>query len=86
MGREGDGSLRDAMPEIAAWIDGLREVFGAAAIDGQIRRGLRGQSHFYAQENGHVLGVPLSPPGVALEAMVITKGEEGSDAARKSRT
>lgn len=50
------GRLRDAMPETAAWIDQLREVFGADAIDGSIRRGLQGAPTFWAEEAGQEVG------------------------------
>ena len=54
--------LRDQMPEVAAFVDALREVFGKASIDGQIRRGIAGEPVFYASENGHEIGTPL--PGM----------------------
>jgi hypothetical protein len=72
MSKTGGGSLRGAMPGIAAWLDELRTVFGRAEIDEQIRGGLRGECVFYAQENGHQLGkkgppgVPLSPPPLRI--------------------
>lgn len=59
------GSLRSDMPEVAAWIDDLRTVFGREMIDEQLRRGMRGEVHFYASENGHVLGTP-GPAGVPV--------------------
>lgn len=58
------------MPGVALWIDDLRRVFGRDEIDDQIRKGLRGESVFYAKENGHVIGRP-SPPGVQLSAPFI---------------
>jgi hypothetical protein len=48
-----------------AWLDELRAVFGQEHIDGQIRRGLKGECVFYANENGIELGQP-GPPGVPL--------------------
>ena len=65
MAKGRDGSMRDSMPEIAAWIDDLRRVFGRAEIDDQIRRGLRGECVFWASENGRELGV-RGPAGVPL--------------------
>jgi hypothetical protein len=56
------GSMREKMPLVSAWIDGLREAFGAQEIDGQIRAGMRGEPVFFASENGHTVGTP-SPPG-----------------------
>lgn len=54
--------LRDAMPVTAAWIDQLRDAFGAADIDAQIRAAVRdGLPTFHATEAGHSVGVPLPP-------------------------
>ena len=47
--------MRDRMPKVSAWIDGLREVFGKAEVDGWIRAGLADGS-FCAKENGHQVG------------------------------
>lgn len=49
-------SLRDEMPITAAWIDELREAFGAEMINAQIRLGMEGAQTFYAEENGHRVG------------------------------
>lgn len=65
MSRDGDGSLRDSMPGIAAWIDALREAFGVAEINAQIRLGLKGERIFYASENGIEIGM-RAPPGVRV--------------------
>lgn len=51
--------LRKEMPTIAAFIDSLREVFGKEMIDGQIRKGLRGEPTFYASENGYEIGTRI---------------------------
>ena len=50
--------MRDQMPEVAAFIDRLRDAFGKDEIDQQIRRGMRGEPTFYARENGQVIGTP----------------------------
>lgn len=47
------GSMRDKMPETAAWIDSLREAFGAAAINPMLK-------HMHAQEDGNTLGKPAT--------------------------
>lgn len=52
-------SMREEMPAVAAFIDALREAFGATEIDGQIRKGMRGEPTFYASENGHTVGTKL---------------------------
>lgn len=60
------GSLREQMPVVAALIDEYRTVFGAASIDGVIRRAMKGEPVFYAQENGHTFGTP-SPVRVRVQ-------------------
>lgn len=50
------GSLRETMPETAAWIDALREAFGADSINDSIRRGLKGEPTFWASEGGTEIG------------------------------
>jgi len=50
------GSMRDRMPATAAFIDDLREAFGAGQIDGAIRSGMKGRPHFWASENGNTIG------------------------------
>ena len=54
--------MRDAMPQCAAWLDDLRSVFGKEEVDGWVRVGLR-QGTFYAEENGHVVGVEQDHSG-----------------------
>lgn len=49
-------NMRGKMPNVAAFIDELRAVFGAEMINAQIRKGLNGETAFYARENGHELG------------------------------
>jgi hypothetical protein len=55
------GSMRDQMPVVTAWIDGMRATFGAEHIDGIIRAGMKGQPVFFASENGHTVGTPARP-------------------------
>jgi hypothetical protein len=55
------GSMRDEMPTVAAWIDGMREAFGKEHIDRQIRAGMKGSPVFYASENGHTVGTKPKP-------------------------
>lgn len=50
------GSMREEMPITAAWIDRMRKAFGAEHIDGQIRKGMKGEATFWASENGHTVG------------------------------
>lgn len=53
-----NGNMREQMPTVAAWIDGLRDAFGKDYIDRQIRRGLKGDGAFHAVERGHEIGRP----------------------------
>lgn len=48
--------LREAMPITAAFIDDLRDAFGADMINSAIRAGLDGQPTFWARENGREVG------------------------------
>ncbi|WP_057292873.1 hypothetical protein [Noviherbaspirillum sp. Root189] len=52
-------TLRDEMPMVAGFIDDLRAAFGKEMIDGQIRKGMRGEPVFHAVENGHEIGTPI---------------------------
>lgn len=70
--------MRTAMPEISAWIDELRRVFGRAAIDAQLRRGLRGEVAFWAKEGEHELGAP-SPAGVAATPIPMKTWRENAE-------
>lgn len=49
-------SLRDVMPDTAAFVDVMREVFGADVIDSSIRAGMAGETTFVAQEAGRTVG------------------------------
>ena len=61
-------SLRDKMPRTAAFIDNLRDAFGKAEIDAQIRKGMAGlPGHFHARENGHEVGTPMPAGDPARE-------------------
>jgi hypothetical protein len=49
-------SMREAMPEVTAFIDACREVFGTEVVNDSIRRGMRGEPYFYAEENNIEVG------------------------------
>lgn len=51
--------FKEKMPTVAAWVDDLVAVFGAEAIHGQIRKGLKGEPVFFASENGYEIGAPV---------------------------
>lgn len=70
--------LRHAMPTVAAWIDELRDAFGAEGINAAIRNGVHGGTHFYAHENGQCIGSEGAPTGVAIctDRMVLRKAGE----------
>lgn len=52
----GDKSLREEMPEVAHFIDLLRDAFGRAAVDPSLSRGLDGEPVFFAVEGGRQIG------------------------------
>lgn len=54
--------LRQTMPTVAAFIDDLREAFGAQIINDSIRAGINGQPAFWARENGHEIGTRPTDP------------------------
>ena len=49
------------MPTVAAWVDELREAFGADGINAAIRNGVAGGAAFYATEGGHSIGSAAMP-------------------------
>jgi hypothetical protein len=59
MSQEKQGSLRELMPQTAAWIDQLRDAFGREFIDRQVLGGKQGKGTFWARETG--------PDGVTRE-------------------
>lgn len=65
--------LRETMPQCAAFIDELREVFGAEEINAQIKLGMQGAQTFHARENGHEVGTRFSEPVkyITADRMVI---------------
>lgn len=71
--------MREAMPTVAAWIDELREAFGADVINPAIRNGVAGGTHFYAEEGGQTIGCDAIPGRHVVSAadMVLAKPEGG---------
>lgn len=60
---ENKGSMRAEMPTVAAFIDSLREAFGADQVDPSIRAGIRGEpNRFWACEAGLELGTQFDRP------------------------
>ena len=53
-------SMREQMPEVASFIDSLREAFGKDEIDIQIRKGMRGEPEFFAREIGPHIRTPVT--------------------------
>lgn len=53
------GRMREQMPVTAAFIDDLREGFGAAYIDSIIKAAMLGEPVFYSSENGHKVGTQM---------------------------
>lgn len=71
-------NLRSEMPVTAAWIDALRDAFGADGINAQIRRGMRGEPVFYAKEGGREIGRRDPREGIRpsiVRAVVIGKAK-----------
>src|SRR3990172_6179007 len=64
--------LRQTMPTVAAWVDELREAFGADAINPAIRNGVAGGAAFYATEGGHTIGSAAIPGKRVLRLSEIT--------------
>jgi hypothetical protein len=52
MSQGNEGSLRGLMPQVAEWIDDLRQVFGREVIDAIVLNGKRGHGTFWARETG----------------------------------
>ena len=71
--------LRQTMPTVAAWIDDLREAFGADGINRAIRNGVAGGTHFHAEEGGQAIGCEAMPGAHVVTAadMVLAKPEGG---------
>lgn len=59
--------MREAMPQCAAWVDALRDVFGHEYITEQIRIGLEEGTCWFA-EGGHYIGQPGQPERDAQRA------------------
>lgn len=59
-------NLRQEMPMVASMIDDLRREHGLLPVDRQIRRSLRGEAVFYAQENGSHIGTPQKRGAVEI--------------------
>jgi len=78
------GGMREQMPVVAAWIDGMREAFGTESIDRPIRAGMKGSPVFYASENGHTVGTKPKPGWRVLKdakgnSTVVVDGENRSE-------
>lgn len=65
------GSLRETMPECAAFVDEMRAAFGADTINAAIRGGIAGNPTFYAAENGQEIGTESTARGITLDRIVI---------------
>lgn len=58
--------MREVMPMTAAFIDDLRAAFGGDLIDAQIRRGMKGEAVFYAEEGGTSIGTRPACDSVSI--------------------
>lgn len=78
MTQEKKSGLREEMPQVAAWIDELREAFGRELVDAQIKAGLQGKGTFYATETGPDGQTrTVGSPEACRPAMVVRKGAWG---------
>lgn len=81
-------SLREAMPQTAAFIDFARELVGVEAINAEIKKGMAGlPGHFHAKENGREAGTPFQDRGgwVSLAQIDITPTKKEPRADRNHR-
>ena len=79
-------SLRDAMPETAAFIDALRDAFGKDSINIEIKKGVAGlPGHFHAVENGQEVGTPFPATQTLSSAELWFPPTRTNDANRKNR-
>lgn len=82
--------LRAAMPLCAAFIDEMREAFGAEEINAQVKLGMQGAQTFHASENGIEVGTPAHSfdtlRGITLDRMVIREKTEVSSSSLKNWT
>ncbi|HTJ91571.1 MAG TPA: hypothetical protein VL424_00515 [Pararobbsia sp.] len=51
--------LREAMPEVAGFVDALRDAFGRDSVDPSLSHGLAGEPTFHAIEGGHEIGTRI---------------------------
>lgn len=86
--------LRQTMPTVAAFVDDLRDAFGAETINAAIKAGMDGQPTFWASEGGQEVGTRVDLSGytvVKTSDMILSPvvetappaGEKGSPRARK---
>ncbi len=81
-------SLREEMPQTAAWIDEVRALFcptpaALADFNAKIKAGLEGQPGFYANENGREVGTQDRRQGVS-PALPTQAELEAAEGARKA--
>ena len=63
---------RETMPDVAGFVDAMRDLLGREYVDGMIKRGMRGEPDcFYATEAGHSVGTPFRPD----RGTVVTGGQ-----------
>lgn len=77
-------SLREQMPLVSAFIDDMRAVFGAEAINNQIRAGLGGAPAFHASEGGHDVGT-RAPARDWLKLSETVVGDLGAKTTKEAR-
>lgn len=77
--------LRSTMPQVAAFIDELREAFGAEEINAQIKLGMQGAQTFHAVENGIEVGTRFAEPVkyITADQMVIRDKEPPAEVSKR---
>lgn len=70
--------LRESMPQVAAFVDEMREAFGVEEINAQIKLGMQGAQTFHASENGIEAGTRFDEPVkyITADKMVIREKSE----------
>lgn len=70
--RKAAGWMREAMPNVAEQVDGLRAKYGSEHVVECIKRGMQGEpDQFYAFEAGQVIGTPFTADQVTMKYLML---------------
>lgn len=67
-------TIRNSMPKVMAFIDDLREAFGADEINALVKGGMAGVPTFWASEGGHEVGTRYVERGREISAADMVLG------------